>query len=35
VDGPEHLVGQIVDVKINQTSVNTMHGSALVAEPSL
>jgi tRNA-2-methylthio-N6-dimethylallyladenosine synthase len=35
VDGPDHLVGQIVDVKINQTSVNTMHGSALVAEPSL
>jgi tRNA-2-methylthio-N6-dimethylallyladenosine synthase len=35
VDGPEHLVGQIVNVKINQTSVNTMHGSALVAEPSL
>ena len=35
VDGPEHLVGEIVDVKINQTSVNSMHGSALVAEPSL
>ena len=35
VDGPEHLVGEIVDVKIHQTSVNSMHGSALVAEPSL
>jgi tRNA-2-methylthio-N6-dimethylallyladenosine synthase len=35
VDGPEHLVGQIVNVKITQTSVNSMHGSALVAEPTL
>ena len=34
VDGPAALIGQIVDVKITQTSVNTMHGSALVAEPS-
>ena len=35
VDGPESLVGSIVDVKISQTSVNSMHGSALIPEPLL